>query len=107
MRATATQDMEQLLTVEEVARMLGLAVRTVYGLVHYRRIPAVRISRRCVRFDPAAIAAWVKEKSADAEPRTAPRRRRGGPQKSAAGVSSTTVEAMIRRAKEEVLHGQR
>ena len=49
--------------VEEVADFLGLAVGSVYHLVSQRRIPCVRLSARCLRFQPDVIAVWVQERS--------------------------------------------
>jgi len=54
---------ERLWDAEEVARFLGLAVGTIYHLVSQQRIPFVRLSARCLRFQPRAIDAWVEEKA--------------------------------------------
>jgi hypothetical protein len=35
--------------------MLGLTIRGVECLVARRVIPVIRISRRCVRFDPVSV----------------------------------------------------
>jgi len=47
----------------EVAEFLGLSVGTIYHLVSERRIPCVRLSARCVRFQMDAILAWIDQKS--------------------------------------------
>jgi len=49
--------------VNEVAEFLGLAVGTVYHLLSQKRLPCVRISGRCVRFDPRRIEEWVLERT--------------------------------------------
>jgi predicted DNA-binding transcriptional regulator AlpA len=54
---------ERLWNVEEVANFLGLAIGSVYHLVSQGRIPCVRLSARCLRFDPDVIAVWLQEKS--------------------------------------------
>jgi excisionase family DNA binding protein len=54
---------EALWDVTEVADFLGLAVGTVYHLLSQKRIPCVRLSTRCVRFEPSVIAAWVAQRS--------------------------------------------
>ena len=47
-----------LLKKDQLAKLLGLTVRGVEGLVAKRKIPVLRISNRCVRFDvPAVMAA--------------------------------------------------
>jgi excisionase family DNA binding protein len=53
--------------VTEVAEFLKLAVGTVYHLLSQKRIPCVRISSRCVRFDPQTIEAWVAERMENAQ----------------------------------------
>ena len=58
---------QRLWNVEEVAAFLGLAIGSVYHLVSQGRIPCVRLSARCLRFDPEAIAVWVSEKSKKGE----------------------------------------
>jgi len=61
---TAISAMEdRLLTIAEVAALTGLAVGTLYHLVSQRRIPVVRISRRCIRFRLSAILKWWDELS--------------------------------------------
>jgi len=49
--------------VHEVAEFLGLAVGTVYHLLSQKRLPCVRLSARCVRFDPRQIAEWVAQRT--------------------------------------------
>jgi excisionase family DNA binding protein len=57
----------KLWSVPEVAEFLGLAVGTVYHLLSQKRLPCVRISGRCVRFDPRQIEAWVTERTEEPE----------------------------------------
>ena len=50
-----------LLTKEQLAERLGLKVRGVESLAASRKIPAIRISGRCVRFSwPRVLAALRK-----------------------------------------------
>jgi excisionase family DNA binding protein len=49
--------------VKEVAEYLGLSVGTIYQFLSANRLPCVRISARCVKFDPAAIEEWVSMRS--------------------------------------------
>ena len=53
--------------VDEVAEFLGLAVGTVYHLLSQKRLPCVRISGRCVRFDPEQIEEWVAQRTEEPE----------------------------------------
>jgi excisionase family DNA binding protein len=49
--------------VNEVAEFLGLSVGTIYHLASQGRIPCVRLSARCLKFQPEEIMQWVKQKS--------------------------------------------
>ena len=49
------------LTVEELADLLGVAVRTLYKEVEDDHIPYVRV-RTSIRFDPHQIADWLETK---------------------------------------------
>ena len=50
---------ESLLSAADVAHRLGLTTSRVYGLVRMKMLPVVRIGRQ-VRFDGAAIEAWIE-----------------------------------------------
>jgi excisionase family DNA binding protein len=49
------------LTVEELAGLLGVAIRTVYQEVEDDRIPFFRV-RSSIRFDPHQVADWLEGK---------------------------------------------
>ncbi len=59
----------QLLTADEVARVLRVSAKTVYRLVHAGRLPAHRIGSDVgpLRIDADELAAWLDENRA---PRT-------------------------------------
>jgi excisionase family DNA binding protein len=97
--------MESLLTVNEVAKAIGMTPFGVYGLVHKKQIPAVKISRRCLRFRPQDIEKWLQEKSQIASQQSTcpkPSIRRGGPKKSGV-VSGEYVDRLVENARKEVL----
>lgn len=97
--------MEHLLTVNEVAQAIGITTFGVYGLVHKRQIPAVKISRRCLRFRPQDIEKWLQEKSQIASQQSIhpkPSIRRGGLKKNGV-VSGEYVNRLVDHAKKEVL----
>ena len=48
------------LTVKEVSEYIGIAVDTIYKMVNQRRIPFVKVGR-LVKFDQAALDAWLKQ----------------------------------------------
>jgi excisionase family DNA binding protein len=58
-----SREEDQLLTVREAAHFLNLAPGTLYHLISEKRIPVVRISSRCVRFQRKALVAWIESHS--------------------------------------------
>jgi excisionase family DNA binding protein len=54
------------LMVPEVAALLNVSVRQVYKLAAEGRIPCLRIAG-CIRFDPSALAVWLRQKAAFAD----------------------------------------
>ena len=53
-------DPERLLTINEVAELTGLAVGTLYHFVSERRIPVIRLSKRCIRFRQSDLSDWIQ-----------------------------------------------
>jgi excisionase family DNA binding protein len=58
---------EHLWTISEAAHFLGLAPGSLYHLISQHRIPVVRISSRCVRFNRRALLEWIKHLTQEAE----------------------------------------
>ena len=59
------QKMERLLSVDEVAEFLGIPVATLYQWRHKGAGPeAYRVGRH-LRYEPAAVRAWLDEHLAD------------------------------------------
>jgi excisionase family DNA binding protein len=50
---------EALLKVHEVAELLGLSVGGVYQMVSAKRIPVVKFSARCIRFEKRELEKWM------------------------------------------------
>ncbi len=48
-------------TKKQIADLLGLKVRGVECLVAARKIPILRISKKCVRFDAERVLAALKK----------------------------------------------
>ena len=59
-RLMETKDLGRLLTVEEVAEILGLRVSTIRRMILERRIDTVRPSRRSVRIPERAVEQILK-----------------------------------------------
>ena len=53
-------ELRRLLDVDELAALLNVTRRHIYRLVHEKRIPYLKIGG-LLRFDPAQIAAWLKQ----------------------------------------------
>jgi excisionase family DNA binding protein len=53
-------NLPHLLTIKEVAEILGVTERHVRRLVHERRIPYLKWGH-LIRFDPADIAEWLEQ----------------------------------------------
>jgi excisionase family DNA binding protein len=96
--------MEKLLTVEEVAEMIGFTRAGVYALIVKRRIPCIKISRRCVRFRQSDLEAWLRNKTLgitrpDEPHQLEPKRGRGRPRKNGGNLN---VDRIVDQAKREV-----
>ena len=52
---------DRLLTINEVSELTGLAVGTLYHFVSEKKIPVVRLSRRCIRFRLSRLERWFEE----------------------------------------------
>ncbi len=57
----------KLWTVNQVAELLNLSPGTIYHFLSEQKLPCVRISGRCVRFDPRQIEAWVAQRTEEPE----------------------------------------
>jgi excisionase family DNA binding protein len=55
--------MKRLLTYKEAAYFLSVPLGTLYSWVSLQRVPHIRISQRCVRFDQAALEEWLAERA--------------------------------------------
>lgn len=62
-------ELPQLITADELGRILAIPTRQVYAWVATRRIPAdcvVRLGERTLRFDQTAVARWLSDLKAAA-----------------------------------------
>jgi len=59
-RPEAGDELETLLTVNDMAELLQFTVKGIYSLVENRRIPFVKLSNR-VRFIPEDVRSWLQE----------------------------------------------
>ena len=47
----------------EAASLLGTKIATLYCWVHQKRIPHIRIGRRCIRFEKNTLIQWLASRS--------------------------------------------
>jgi excisionase family DNA binding protein len=99
--------MEQLLTKKEVAQLLGVSVKTIDSWVCKRIIPFIPITPGCVRFLRSDLEAWVKAKAIFPTDTSEVPYRTYAPIRVRKLAHDTNVDRMVKRAKEEVLHGNR
>lgn len=59
--------LKQLLTYDELAKLIGVKKGTLYFWVFEKRIPHVKLGARVVRFDPDEVAQWMTARSLRAE----------------------------------------
>lgn len=57
---TISSSEEELLTIEEAAQMLHIAVPTIYGLVNRRAIPFMKKSKR-LYFSKKELTEWIQQ----------------------------------------------
>lgn len=53
-----TEDTNELLTIQEVAKFINMAVPSVYGLVHFKKIPHIKRGKRLI-FEKNQIRNWL------------------------------------------------
>ncbi|MBT3270697.1 helix-turn-helix domain-containing protein [Candidatus Poribacteria bacterium] len=53
----------QLVKVEDIAEMLGVSAKTVYGWVYEGTIPFVKPTRGTLRFRVRDIEAWLEQRT--------------------------------------------
>jgi excisionase family DNA binding protein len=97
---------EKLMTIDELAEMLNMTKKTIYQNVYHKRIPYISVNKKCLRFDPAAIDAWLASKSRPAQERTEKtpvRRSPGRPRKKIEAGEAARIERLIESAKAEAL----
>jgi len=54
--------MERLLTPLEVSKLLGLNVMTIYRLVRFSELAAVKLGRRTLRISEGEVMRWLESK---------------------------------------------
>ena len=50
------------LTAKQLGLLLGLGRSAVYQLAQAGRIPSLRLGTKMVRFDPAVIGSWLRQR---------------------------------------------
>jgi excisionase family DNA binding protein len=55
--------MIRLMKKADVAKALGVSIKTVDKWIQDKRIPFIRISRKCVRFNPIEVQRFLDERT--------------------------------------------
>lgn len=90
---------EKLMTVEELSEKLGLSITTIYQAVWKKRIPAIKVSKKCLRFDPTEIRKWLESKKTqivEPAPKQPVRKSPGRPRK-----NNSYINRIVEQAKRE------
>lgn len=58
---TMMEHLQPLLTIEQVAEILGVTRPTVYKLIHYEGLPVVRLLKN-VRIIPSSFQLWLSDR---------------------------------------------
>ncbi len=80
----------RLLMKKDVARLFGVTVKAVDKWVSERKIPFIRISRKCIRFDENVIEAFLAKRTV--KDRVRPSLKTRPRKKHKAAEKSTSVE---------------
>ena len=97
--------MEQLLTIEEIARALRVKPATVYAWTSRRKIPFIKLSGGGVRFREDKILRWLEESSSMPGDRHIPTGKHAHRRSECRGsITSDTVDEIVNKAKKEVLN---
>lgn len=59
--------MEELLTIEELAKKLKVSKNYIKNLIFKKQIPYVKLSYKTIRFDPVEIEIWLKKRTISKE----------------------------------------
>ncbi|HVE90919.1 MAG TPA: helix-turn-helix domain-containing protein [Actinomycetota bacterium] len=59
--------MKQLLTVDEVAQLLGVHRATIYRWAETGVLPAIKVGSALLRFDPDVLQDWLRTTPAERE----------------------------------------
>ncbi|UCD51433.1 MAG: helix-turn-helix domain-containing protein [Phycisphaerales bacterium] len=60
---SVTHPERRLLRTREVAEILNVSPRTVYVWVAERRLPAIHLPPRTIRFDPDAVTSFIESRT--------------------------------------------
>ena len=62
-KVTTRMDSQRYLNVDDVAALLGVSPKTVYGWVSAKTIPHVKFGRSVLRFRLSDIEAWAESRA--------------------------------------------
>ncbi|MGO9379432.1 MAG: helix-turn-helix transcriptional regulator [Dissulfurispiraceae bacterium] len=97
--------MDNLLTAEDVCRLLVIAPSTLYHWTMQNKIPHVKLSRKMVRFRESEILRWIENKSGVSDNDNGKQQQvvHKKPRRKTMKIVTDDIDALIDRAKKEVL----
>lgn len=94
--------MDRLLTIEEVAEILKIKKISIYGMVHRKNIPCLKISKKILRFRESEILTWLDSKSQPIGTKNRHMPVKLSSQKQ--NVAASSIHGIVKRAKQECLN---
>ena len=93
--------MERLLSIAETMKILGIRKSTLYCWVHQKKMPYVKLGRRCLRFRESDIMNWISDKATYPNPHEElPHVKRTRPA-CRSKIADEHIERIVSRAKRE------
>ena len=94
--------MEKLLSIDDLAEMLGVTKATIYSWTSQNKIPHIKLSKRLLKFRENEIIDWISKKSINAESSAVDKRNHRS--RHSINRRDEGIERIIKNAREEVLH---
>lgn len=99
--------MDKLLSVDELAEILGVTKATIYSWTSQNKIPHIKLSKRLLKFREKDIMDWIAAKSVNADsPSIGKKNKNGIRTRPSSYLRDDGIERIVKSAKKEVLCGQ-
>ena len=95
--------MEKLLTKKDVLEMLGIKESTLYTWVHRKKIPYIKLGKRCLRFRENDILEWISYKAVRSQTDESSQSTRIKRPQSRSPKADDDVQRLVNNAKKDTL----